>query len=29
MRRANVRRAVGFIGLGERGTSKEAPSQCV
>jgi hypothetical protein len=26
---ANVRRALGFIGLGERRTSKEPPSQYV
>jgi len=29
MSRANVRRALGFISLGERGTSKKRPSQYV
>jgi hypothetical protein len=29
MSRANVRRALGFMSLGERGTSKEPPSQYV
>ena len=29
MSRANLRRALGFISLGERGTSKEPPSQYV